>query len=44
VILVVSVIVVVASEVTRFVTERRLEAQTGVQRDDTLGMMSGAKG
>jgi spermidine/putrescine transport system permease protein len=43
VILVTSVIVVVASEVGRFVTERRLEAQTGVKLDE-LGSLRGGKG
>jgi spermidine/putrescine transport system permease protein len=43
VILVVSVIVVVPSEVARFVTERRLEAQTGVALDE-YGSLRGGKG
>jgi spermidine/putrescine transport system permease protein len=43
VILVTSVIVVVISEVGRFVAERRLEAQTGVAAEE-LGSLRGGKG
>jgi hypothetical protein len=43
VILVVSVIVVVASEVGRFVSERRLEAQTGMAADE-YGSLRAGKG
>ena len=43
VILVVSVIVVVTSEAARFVTERRLEAQTGMAADE-YGSLRGGKG
>jgi len=43
VILVVSVTVVVASEIGRFVSERRLEAQTGMAADD-IGSLRGGKG
>ena len=43
VILVVSVTVVVASEIGRFVSERRLEAQTGMAADD-IGSLRGWKG
>lgn len=43
VILVVSIIVVVASEVGRFLSERRLEAQTGMTADE-LGSLSAGKG
>ena len=43
VILVVSIIVVVASEVGRFVAERRLEAQTGMAADD-FGTLRTGKG
>ena len=43
VILVVSVIVVVVSEAARFITERRLEAQTGMAADE-YGSLRGGKG
>jgi len=41
--LVVSVVVVVTSEVGRFFAERRLEAQTGVAADD-MGSLRAGKG
>jgi spermidine/putrescine transport system permease protein len=43
VILVTSVIVVVVSEAGRFIAERRLEAQTGVELEE-LGSLRGGKG